>query len=219
MMTNGYSQLNFDNPFFLSNDEYVTLTGFDKDQFHEITESLTLLKNSAVRSIRTSVQTFLLKLRTGLSNKMVSLLIGLQEPQIQRIIYSVRTAFMTDFVPGNLGFEHISREDFLKTTLLRLLPLYFPHVQMMQLLFSTVHTSIFKRVPILIFQRRFDSTHKNRFLLKPMVIVGTDGYILDVIGPYFADSSNNDASITKHFLRHSHPARSWFKENDVFIVD
>lgn len=52
-----------------------------------------------------------------------------------------------------------------------------------------------------------------------MVIVGTDGYILDVIGPYFADSSNNDASITKHFLRHSHPARCWFKENDVFIVD
>lgn len=52
-----------------------------------------------------------------------------------------------------------------------------------------------------------------------MVIVGTDGYILNVIGPYFADSLNNDVSITKHFLRHSHPARSWFKENDVVVVD
>lgn len=219
MMTNGYSQLNFDNPFFLSNDEYVTLTGFNKDQFHEITESLTSLKNSAVRSIRTSVATFLLKLRTGLSNKMISVLIGLQEPQIQRIIYSVRTAFMTDFVPGNLGFEHISREDFCKN-----------HT-------SQVASSLFSTCPddaIIVldgtyiyiqkssdydFQRRSYSTHKNRSLLKPMVIVGTDGYILDVIGPYFADSSNNDASITKHFLRHSHLARSWFKENDVFIVD
>lgn len=139
--------------FFLSNDEYVTLTGFNKDQFNEITESLTSLKNSAVRSIRTSVATFLLKLRTGLSNKMISVLIGLQEPQIQRIIYSVRRAFMTDFVPGNLGFELIYLvKIFAKTTLLRLLPLCFPHVQMMQLLFSTVHTSIFKRVPIMIFK-------------------------------------------------------------------
>lgn len=67
-----------------------------------------------MRSIRTSVATLLLKLRTGLSNKIISVLIGLQESQIQRIIYSVRTAFMTDFVPGNLGFEHISREDFCK---------------------------------------------------------------------------------------------------------
>lgn len=112
MMTNGYSQLNFDNPSFLSNDEYVTLTGFDKDQFHEITESLTSLKNDAVRSIRMSVATFLLKLRTRLSNKRISVLI--QEPQIQRIIYNVWPAFMTDFVPGNLGFEHISRKDFCK---------------------------------------------------------------------------------------------------------
>lgn len=88
------------------------LTGFDKDQFHEITESLTSLKNDAVRSIRMSVATFLLKLRTGLSNKRISVLI--QEPQIQRIIYNVWPAFMTDFVPGNIGFEHISRKDFCK---------------------------------------------------------------------------------------------------------
>lgn len=109
MMTNEYSQLNFDNPFFLSNDKYVTVTGFDKDQFHEITESLASLNNSAARSIGTSVATFLLKLRTGPSNKMISVLIGHQEPQIQCIICSVRAAFMTDFDPG-----HISREDFCK---------------------------------------------------------------------------------------------------------
>lgn len=172
-----------------------------------------------MRSIRTSVATFLLKLRTGLSNKMISVLIRLQEPQIQRIIYSDRTAFMTDFVPGNLGFEHISREDFCKN-----------HTsQVASSLFSTCPddaiigldgTYIYiQKSSDYDFQRRSYSTHKNRSLLKPMVIVGTDGYILDVIGPYFADSSNNDASITKHFLRHSHPARSWFKENDVFIVD
>lgn len=59
---------------------------------------------------------------------------------------------MTDFVPGNQGLNIYHVKISVKTTVLRLLPLYFPHVQIMQLLFSTVHTFIFKRVPIMIFK-------------------------------------------------------------------
>jgi hypothetical protein len=33
-----------------------------------------------------------------------------------------------------------------------------------------------------------------------MVIVASDGYILNVLGPYRADGKNNDACITKHIL-------------------
>lgn len=74
---------------------------------------------------------------------MISVLIGLQEQHFQRIIYSVRTAL-------GLNIYHVKIS--VKTPQLRLLPLYFPHVQVMQLLFSTVHTSIFKGVPIMIFK-------------------------------------------------------------------
>lgn len=35
-------------------------------------------------------------------------------------------------------------------------------------------------------------------LVKPMVTVSTTGYIVSVLGPYFADHKNNDASILKH---------------------
>lgn len=52
-----------------------------------------------------------------------------------------------------------------------------------------------------------------------MMIVGTDGYILDVIGPYFADYHNNDAAITKHLLLTNESAKNWFQENDIFIVE
>ena len=55
MMTSNFNQLNFDNPFFISEDEYITLTGFNKTQFQEITDSLLSLKNSVVRSVRTSI--------------------------------------------------------------------------------------------------------------------------------------------------------------------
>lgn len=41
------------------------------------------------------------------------------------------------------------------------------------------------------FQRMPYSLYKHRPLVKPMVIVGTDGYILSILGPYYA--KNNDA--------------------------
>lgn len=101
---------------------------------------------------------------------MISVLIGLQEQHFQRIIYSVRTAFMTDFVPENLGFEHISREDFCKN----------PTTQVASSLFSTCPgdaiivldgTYIYiQRSSDYDFQRLSYSTHRNRSLLKPMDI-------------------------------------------------
>ena len=219
MMTSNFNQLNFDNPFFLSDDEYITLTGFNKTQFQEITDSLLSLKNSVVRSVRTSIAAFLIKLRTGLSNKMISVLFGLQEPQIQRIVTSVRTAFMTDFVPNNLGFHHITHEDFCKKHTTKTASTLFSSGPDDAIVVLDGTYIYIQKSSDYVFQRRSYSMHKNRSLLKSMVIVGTDGYILDIVRPYFADCSNNDASITKHFMTGNHPAKSWFKENDLFVVD
>lgn len=48
------------------------------------------------------------------------------------------------------------------------------------------------------------SSHKERNLLKPMIVVSTTGYILNVFGPYYANAKNYDASILKHmFVRKS----------------
>ncbi len=42
--------------------------------------------------------------------------------------------------------------------------------------------------------------HKDKPLVKPMLIVTTTGYIVSCLGPYFADYKNNDAEITKHII-------------------
>jgi len=47
----------------------------------------------------------------------------------------------------------------------------------------------------------FFSMHKGRPLVKPMMIVSTTGYILDVFGPYFADGKNNDANILNNLIK------------------
>lgn len=52
-----------------------------------------------------------------------------------------------------------------------------------------------------------------------MMVVGTDGYIVSVLGPYFADSAN-DASITKHaMMTNADEIAEWLKPSDQFIVD
>ncbi|CAC5381038.1 unnamed protein product [Mytilus coruscus] len=62
--------------------------------------------------------------------------------------------------------------------------------------------------------------HKNPPLVKPMIIVGSDGYILSVLGPYYANAHNNDASITKHlFKTNAEDIKQWIKDDDVLVVD
>lgn len=70
MMTANCSHLNFDNPAVLTSEDYFTLTGLNKEQFKDLASSLRSLHNSKVRSIRTCIASCLMKLRTGLSNKV-----------------------------------------------------------------------------------------------------------------------------------------------------
>ncbi|CAC5406006.1 unnamed protein product [Mytilus coruscus] len=70
------------------------------------------------------------------------------------------------------------------------------------------------------FQKKTYSMHKNRPLVKPMIIVGSDGYILSVLGSYYANAHNNDASITKHlFKTNAEDIKQWIKDDDVLVVD
>jgi hypothetical protein len=53
-----------------------------------------------------------------------------------------------------------------------------------------------------------------------MVIVTTTGYILSIIGPFFADGRNNDASILRNILdTNTDGIRDWLLEGDIFILD
>ncbi|KYM96864.1 hypothetical protein ALC62_12474 [Cyphomyrmex costatus] len=60
--------------------------------------------------------------------------------------------------------------------------------------------------------------HKGRHLVKPVLIVAPDGYILDIQGPYFSDSRNNDAAILQNEADADRMLR-WFQEDDIVIVD
>lgn len=51
------------------------------------------------------------------------------------------------------------------------------------------------------------------------MIVTSDGYILDILGPYLADGKNNDAAILNQHLREGEGLLKWAEEKDISVLD
>lgn len=216
------NKLNFDIPSLISDKGYLDLTGLRKSQFAELCCEVPNLKNSNIRSTRTTVAIFLTKMRTGLSNKLLSVMFNLKKSQVQRSINSCRVSLMKNFVPKHLGLDHITHDQFCEQHTTSMAGSIFKSCQDASeavLVLDGTYIYIQKSMDYL-FQRKSYSMHKNRPLVKPMMVVGSDGYILTVFGPYYASGKNNDAEITKHcFTRNSEDICDKIKPEDVFIVD
>lgn len=125
------------------------------------------------------------------------------------------------FVPRFLGVAAISREHFIRDHCPE-----FHHVlynrdkpRVVILYVDGTYIDIPKSSNFRVLRQSY-SLHKHKHLLKAIMIVAPDGYILDVHGPYFSDSANNDASILIQQLQDNiNGLRDWLQEDDVFVVD
>ena len=114
LFENGRKRFNFDDPRDINDDEFGLLTSLSRDAFNELVETVSSsnIRNSCNRSIRTAIETYLCKLRLVLSNRLLACLFQLSDKRIvSRIIDSARQAILTHFVPYNLEFQYMSRED------------------------------------------------------------------------------------------------------------
>ncbi|CAF4581114.1 unnamed protein product, partial [Rotaria magnacalcarata] len=90
------------------------LTSLTKVQFEDLASYLfdSNIRNSSNRSIRTALAILLCKLRLGLSLNILAVLFQLPDKKaVSRSLKTVRTALITRFVPSNLGFNHITRQE------------------------------------------------------------------------------------------------------------
>lgn len=55
-----------------------------------------------------------MQLRSALSNKLLAVLFHMTKFQVRKTIVSARTSLMRNFVPHNLGFNHITREELIQ---------------------------------------------------------------------------------------------------------
>lgn len=51
------------------------------------------------------------------------------------------------------------------------------------------------------------------------MFAASDGYIVDIMGPYLADSENNDANILNKTLLKDDTLLNWLREDDIFVLD
>ena len=213
--------LNFDIPGAMSDSDYLRLTGISASNFEDLFEHVKMVLRSTVnRSSRTCLGIMLMKLRTGLSHSILSTLFQMPQRYIGRAIDSARKALMEKFVPLHLGSDQISRVHFMNYHTRDLAKALFANDNDVAIIVADGTYVYIEKSSNYTFQRRSYSVHKGRHLVKPMMLVSTTGYILEIYGPYYADGKNNDASILNSLIRQRASSfLEWVMPEDILVVD
>jgi hypothetical protein len=213
-------RLNFEDDEHLGDKEYLNLMGISKASFKDLIQYVEgKVRPTPTRSLRTSLALFLMKMRGGESNRVLSTIFNVSKSSVRRCIQSVRSVLAARFVSENLGFQHITRSDVIQHHTRQIAKTIFGNDVDNQAILVLDGTYIYiNKSGNFKFQRQSFSLHKGRPLVKPMVIVTTTGHFLSVMGPYLA--KNNDATILTHIMKSNiEDIRNWVQENDIFIVD
>ncbi|XP_033726042.1 uncharacterized protein LOC117315788 [Pecten maximus] len=217
-------RIDFDNNHSLTDADYQNLTGITKADFNDLClllSSSTSIRCTKNRTSRTCIALLLVKLRTGMSNRLLSTLFNIGKSSVRRAIMSARQFLSVNFTPRNVGFQHVTRDDVIEHHTRPLAQELFGTMINKPAILVVDGTYIYiEKSNNFQFQRRSYSIHKNRPLVKPMVIVTTTGYIVSILGPYHADSKNNDASILKHNIKtNMENMKDWLQTDDLLVVD
>ena len=204
----------------LSDDDYKTWTGWTRAQFQEMECHLSNLRPSNVRSVRSALAMFWIKLKTSLSFQQIAVLFNLDREHgrlyVANTVHAVAEELDKTFVPSNLGTSATTRETAIghgtvfSSTL-------FGKDKVITIWDGTYY--YIQKAEDHELSRRTYSGHKNRPLVKFMSVVLPDGYVLDVLGPYMSDGKNNDAGMTRHIMKTQQELMDWMEEEDVAILD
>ena len=92
-------------------ENHHTLLGIFKDSLNDLTYLIISVRKTRNRSIKNAIGVLLFKLKSGLSNGLLATLCGLSSRrQVAEIVKRARVALVRDFVPLNVGFNHLTRE-------------------------------------------------------------------------------------------------------------
>jgi hypothetical protein len=215
----------FRNTDDLTEDEFKVLTPLSKLQFgnlYDMCPNVRLYGNER-NVLKHDLLMFLCKLRQGLSDEFLRVMFSYPSRQdVSLTISKVRLSLLVRFVPENLGYGHITRDNFIAqhvSDFANQLYNHEPNIPRAIAYIDGTYAKIPKSANFQIMRQSY-CVHKHHTLLKPALVVGPDGYILDVHGPYFSDSRNNDASmLQREFERDVNGLRAWFREGDIFVVD
>lgn len=210
----------------LSEENFRYLTSLTKVQFNDLyayCDPVAEANNSLRYVSKEALVIFLFKMHHGLSDQLLSILFNYSTRQsISMLVSTVRQSLNLRFVPENIGLGAINREQFIArhvTPFANELYNENPNEPKAIAIVDGTYSYVEKFGNYRSLRQSY-SIHKGRHLVKPVLLVASDGYILDIHGPYFANARNNDANILRdQFERDVNNINQWFQDGDIFIVD
>lgn len=173
----------------LSNEDFRVVTPVTRVQFNEMFALCEPVErnDAGFRYVsRKDLLTFLCKMKQGLSDDFLKVVFSYSSRQAVSLAMSnVRSSLMTAFVPRNVGTAAITRDEYIDQ---HVPPFsnapYNPNPDIPQAItiIDGTYAYIDKSSNYQGLRKSF-CMHKHRHLVKPIVIVAPDGYILDVHGP------------------------------------
>jgi len=173
------------------------ITGWTKSQFMRFCNYITSINNTENRTREELIAMYRYWLRKGLDQYSLALLkTQSSQQQISYYLSSIRIAINKDFVKYYLGCEK-KRDFFLRHNNISTVKLHQLNNEELAIFADATYCRIEKSADNL-FQYNTWSQQKLDLLIKPFIICCSDGYIIDVYGPY--NANKNDASIFDHIL-------------------
>ncbi|XP_058806543.1 uncharacterized protein LOC131672967 [Phymastichus coffea] len=209
----------------VTNEEFQTLYSLTKVQFNDLysfCDPVPVPRGHRYIS-KKDLLCFLCKLSHSLSDDFLCVMFYYPSRQSTGMqIATVRQSLSARFCHGNIGFDAMTREEFIErhvTPFANQLYNHTPQYPRAIVYIDCTYLDIEKSSCFQVLRQSF-CVHKHKHLVKPSVIVGPDGYILDIQGPYFSNALNNDARILLNELnRDVNGMQNWFQEGDIVIVD
>lgn len=208
--------LDFERLGAINEDDMHFWTGFNNNQFQLILEETPSLIERC-REPRQALGIYLTKLRTGDSNDRLASQFRMSRRSIGRKLKIVRECLTADFVDHHLGLDHITRENILERNQTIPKGIFGNEANTKAIIICDGTYLYIQKSSNFLFQRLSYSLHKFQNLLKPFLLVSTDGHIIDILGPFAATKS--DASIMSELSDENNALHWLLEQNDVFIFD
>jgi len=200
---------------------YKSLFGLMKDQFNDLYQKYiepTVMRDTKCRNKREALAMFLIMIRKNMDQETIGFLFHCSQSVVSDSITAVSDTLIKSLVVEHLGYQAMPRQTAIRehnrTILHKILGL-----EADQLAIIADGTYLYVEQPLdLQHQRLLYSGHKNRNLIKPMMLVLPSGYILECAGPYGANGTNNDSTIMQ-LLMLEPGLPEYVQPRDHFVID
>lgn len=192
----------------------LTIAQFD-DLFSHVPSLVTVMNST--KKAKDALLMLLMRFRTAQSYDYIAKCFGVSRAKATNDIDKARSALTENFVPKYLGFANLSRDFLLQNCTISSRILHCGNN-------PDVLITVFDGTYIYIdksgnyeFQKQTFSGQKKRNFVRPMMCVTTNGYIIDVLGPFKA--STNDAKCMQAILAKNAAVSRMMRPGDVFLLD